>query len=257
MLLRAYSILLRRKLLLASYGALVAPAVMVYLVTNRWDGTGARAISILQPLLESLGIVSLFLGVIFGVGTAIQLPGVPNEARFLFMRPIPRVAMLLYPLSIAAVTILALPALGWFVALTVLWVTHVPIFGRFAALVAIYPQIRSLGPHPSILAVFAALHGGRRYLAAVSAGLAIFTLFTLLRWCACSTNERIRQIGIIGSVSLPVLLFIVFRSRAILLAQFPPSSSHYLPSNLGIALHFVFAAACICAQFAVMRDREL
>jgi hypothetical protein len=30
-----------------------------------------------------------------------------------------------------------------------------------------------------------------------------------------------------------------------------------VPSNLGIALHFIFAAACVCTQFAVMRDIEI
>jgi len=108
-----------------------------------------------------------------------------------------------------------------------------------------------------------AMQTGRRYLAAVSVGLAIFTLFAMLRSCVASTNKRLRQIAILGLVPLPLLLlFTSFLwnssiSQAILLVQVRHGSPDYVPSNLGIVLHFVFAAACICAQFAVMRDIEI
>jgi len=39
--------------------------------------------------------------------------------------------------------------------------------------------------------------------------------------------------------------------------QLRRGSPDYVPSNLGIAWHFIFAAACVCAQFAVMRDIDI
>ncbi len=171
--------------------------------------------------------------------------------------------MQFYPLALATGAIVVLPALGWIAVLGALGLAHAPMFQRLATVVGAYPQVLSLGPHSSLPAMLGAMQAGRRYLAAVSVGLAIFALFAMLRWCTASTNKRLRQLAILGLVPLPMLLlFVSFLwrssiSQAILLVQLRHGSPDYLPSNLGIALHLAFAAACICAQFAVMRDIEI
>jgi hypothetical protein len=79
----------------------------------------------------------------------------------------------------------------------------------------------------------------------------------------CQLCSRSAKLAIFVLVPLPMLLLLVnflWRSsisQAILLVQLRHGSPDYLPSNLGIALHLVFAVACICAQFAVMRDIEI
>jgi hypothetical protein len=263
MIFHAYRILLRRRLLAAAFIALLVPAFFVLIAANLCDCGADAVTNKLKIVLASLSIASLFLGVIFGVGAAIHAPGVPNQPRFLLTRPIPLLAIQFYPLAIVTAAIAVLPALGWSAVLGVLWLAPAPMLQRLATVVEAYPQVLSLGSHPSLSAMLAAMQTGRRYLAAVSVGLAVFTLFAMLRSCVASTNKRLRQIAILGLVPLPLLLlFTSFLwnssiSQAILLVQVRHGSPDYVPSNLGIALHFVFAAACICAQFAVMRDIEI
>jgi hypothetical protein len=263
MLFRAYSILFRRRLLAATFIALLAPALFVYIAANLCGCGNDSVASNLKLLLASFSIVSLLLGIIFGVGAAIHAPGVPNQQRFLLTRPIPLLAMQFYPLAIATGVIVVLPALGWMAVLGALGLAHAPMLQRLATVMATYPHILSLCPYPSLSSMLGAMQAGRRYLAAVSVGVAIFTLFAALRWCVASTNKRLRQLGILGLVPLPLLLLFtnfLWRSsisQAILLVQVRHGSPDYVPSNFGIALHFVFAAACICAQFAVMRDIEI
>lgn len=263
MIFHAYHILFRRRLLAAAFIALLVPAFFVLIASNLCDCGADAVTNKLKIVLASLSIASLLLGVIFGVGASIHAPGVPNQQRFLLTRPIPLLAMQFYPLALATGAIVVFPALGWMAVLGALALTHAPMLQRLATVVEAYPQILSLGPHSSLPAMLGAMQTGRRYLAAVSVGLAIFALFAMLRWCTASTNKRLRQLAILGLVPLPILLLFVnflWRSsisQAILLVQLRHGSPDYLPSNLGIALHLVFAAACICAQFAVMRDIEI
>jgi len=262
MLFRAHGILYRRRLLAAAFIALLAPILFLLIAANLCDCGGDAVTDKLKMLLASFSVVSLLLGIILGTSPAIQMPGVPNQSRFLLTRPIPLLAMQFYPLAIATGAIVVLPAVGWMAVLGVLGLAHAPMLGRLAAVVAAYPQILWLGPNPSLSAMLGAMQTGRRYLAAVSVGLAIYTLFAALRWCTASTNQRLRPLGII-SVLLPLLLLVVtflWRSsisEAILLVQLHQGSPDYAPSNLGVILHFVFAAMCICAQFTVMRDIEI
>jgi hypothetical protein len=214
-------------------------------------------------LLASFSITSLLLGVVFGLGAAIHAPGMPSQPRFLLTRPISLLVMQFYPLAFATGALVLLPAIGWIAVLGTLALAHAPMLHRLTAVIAAYPQIVALGSHPSISAMLGVMQTGRRYLAAISVGLAVFTLFAMLRWCVASTNKRLRQFGMLSLVPLPfLLLFVNFLwrspvSQAILLVQLRNGSPDYVPSNLGIALHLVFAAACICAQFAVMRDIEI
>jgi hypothetical protein len=171
--------------------------------------------------------------------------------------------MQFYPLALATGAIVVLPALGWMTVLGALGLAHAPMLQRLNTVVEAYPQILLLGPHPSLSAMLGAMQTGRRYLAAVSVGLAIFTLFAMLRWLTASTNERLRQLAILVLVPLPMLLLFVnflWRSavsQAILLVQLRSGSPDFVPSNLGIALHIAFAVACVCTQFAVMREIEI
>jgi hypothetical protein len=263
MLFRAYSILFRRRLIAAALTSLLAPAFFVYVTTNVCDCAGDTAASRLRLLLASFSIVSLLLGIVFGIGAAVHTPGTPNQARFLLIRPIPRVAMQFYPLAIAASAILVFPAGGWLTVLGVLGLTHAASLPRLIAAVSAYPKVLSFGPHPSIFVVLGAIQTGRRYLASVSVGIAIFAFFGVLQWCTASTNQKLRQIGISGLVLSPVLLLVLnllwgsYLSQAILLVQFGHGQPDYVPSSLGIALHIGFAAACICTQFAAMRHIEV
>src|SRR5580704_3156086 len=148
MLFRAYGILYRRRLLAAAFIVLLVPALFVYIAANLCDCGGNAVINELKMLLVSFSIVSLLLGVIFGVGAAIHAPGVPNQPRFLLTRPIPLLAMQLYPLAIATGAIVVLPAVGWMVVLLALGLAHAPMLGRLTTVVAAYPQVMLLGPHP-------------------------------------------------------------------------------------------------------------
>jgi hypothetical protein len=263
MLFHAYGILFRRRFLAAAIVALLVPVFFALIAANLCDCGSDSVMDKLKMLLATFSIASLLLGVIFGFGAAIYAPGVPNQPRFLLTRPIPLLAVQFYPLAFAAGAIVVLPALGWMVALGTLGLAHQPTLQRLNAIVAAYPQVLSLGSHPSLPAMFAAMQTGRRYLAAVSVGLAIFTLFAMLRWLTASTNKRLRQFGILSLVPLPMLLLLVnflWRSpipQAILLVRLGNGSPDFVPSNLGIALHFVFAAACVCTQFTIMRDIEI
>jgi hypothetical protein len=262
MVFQAFHILLRRRLFAAAFIALLVPVFFALLGANFCDCGSDSVMNKLRMLLASFSIASLLLGVIFGFGVAVPAPGVPNQLRFLLTRPIPLVAMQLYPLAVATGAIVALPALGWMAVLGALGLAHAPMLQRLATVVEAYPQILSLGPHSSLPAMLGAMQTGRRYLAAVSVGLAIFALFAMLRWCTASTNKRLRQFAVLVLVPLAMLLFVSILwhsslSQAILLVQLRDGSPGYLPSNVGIALHLVFAAACICAQFAVMRDIEI
>jgi hypothetical protein len=263
MIFHAFRILFRRRFFAAAFIALLAPVFFALIAANLCDCGSDSVMDRLKMLLASFSIVSLPLGVIFGVGAAIHAPGVPNQQRFLLTRPIPLLAMQFYPLALATGAIVVLPGLGWMAVLGGLALAHAPMLQRLATVVEAYPQVLSLGPHSSLPAILGAMQTGRRYLAAVSVGLAIFALFAMLRWCTASTNKRLRQLAILGLVPLPMLLlFVSFLwrssiSQAILLVQLRHGSPDSLPSNLGIALHFAFAAACICAQFAVMRDIEI
>lgn len=263
MLFHAYRILFRRRLLAATFIALLTPALFVLVAANLCDCGPDSAANKIKVLLASFSVASLFLGVIFGMGAAIHASGMPSQPRFLLTRPITLLAMQFYPLAFATGALVLLPALGWIAVLGTLALAHAPMLQRLAAALAAYPQILSLGSHPSFSAMLDAMQISRRYLAAISVGLAVFTLFAMLRWCVASTNKRLRQLGILGLIPLPFLLLLVnflWRSpisQAILLVQLRNGSPDYVPSNLGIALHLVFAAACICAQFAVMRDIEI
>jgi hypothetical protein len=263
MLFCAYSILYRSRILTAAFIALLLPVIFLLIAGTLCDCGSDAVMNKLKLLLASFSIVSLLLGMTFAVGAGIQAPGVPNQSRFLLTRPIPLLAIQFCPLAIATGAIVVLPALGWMAVLGALWLAHAPMLQRLTTVVAAYPQLLSLAPHPSLSAMLGAMQTGRRYSAVVSVGLAIFALFDALRWCTAGTNQRLRRLGIFGLVLLPVLVVggnVLWRSstsQAILLVQLRHGSPDYLPSNLGIALHLVFAAACICAQFAVMRDIEI
>ena len=141
MIFRAYSILFRRRLLAATFIALLAPALFVYIAANLCGCGNDSVASNLKLFLASFSIVSLLLGIIFGVGAAIHAPGVPNQQRFLLTRPIPILAMQFYPLAIATGGIVVLPALGWMAVLGALGLAHAPMLQRLATVMATYPHI--------------------------------------------------------------------------------------------------------------------
>jgi hypothetical protein len=263
MLFRAYRMLYRRRFFAAAFIVLLTTVFFVVLAIHLHENANHPATGNLNPVLTSLSFVSLLVGIIFGASAAIHPPGFPNQLRFLLTRPNPLRVAQFYPLAIATVSIVGLPALGWIVVLGVLRLAYPPLFGRLTEVVAAYPRVLLLGSHPSLSATLGAMQAGKRYLAAVSVGLAVFTCLAALRWCTLSTRKRLRRIGMFGLSLLPSLLIcmnLVWHSpisQAILLAQLRRGTPDYLPSNLGIALHFVFAAVCLCAQFAVMRDREI
>ena len=147
-----------------------------------------------------------------------------REAYFLFTRPIPRSAVILRPLAIAcfAIAVFAILPLGW--------------------------------------RIFAPTHSARFYLAGASIGLCGYTLAMSRRWLGLSPNRGLRILGGLFGLTLPLsicaglfalppdplsLLFDSAFLRFLFLWTPSRSGGSYLPSIMGIVLHFACAAGVL------------
>jgi hypothetical protein len=276
MLLRSYLLIYRKRLIVAAIASVLC-AILVLFITSADSPTDIGVLwhhvcgCPLYPrnagmLVGSFNVTSLFLSIILGmsVGAAgARTPGLQGNVLFLLTRPQPRRSLILQPLLVVACALAILPALGWLVLLGWLKMVHAPSLGYLAALAQIVPSASHLGPHPSFLALLLALNMGRRYLAAFSVELSFYAFFAAQRWLLLNPSPRLRVLG-----SLQFLVFmaivtpawhIVSRSvsMAILLWSPPGSSLSYLPSNLGIMLHFALAGVLLYGSWKLLQRVEL
>ncbi len=159
-----------------------------------------------------------------------------TKVHFLFTRPIPRSAVVLRPLAIASL------AIGVFAALPLGW------------------------------RVFAPVHSARFFLAGVSIGLCGYALAASQRWLELSPNRDQQILGgiigvtlalsiIVGLFALPPdplsLLYDSAFLRFLFLWTPTRLGGSDLPSLIGIALHFGFAASVLYGCLHVLQHIEL
>jgi hypothetical protein len=270
MLLRPFLIYYRRRLIFVFVRVLLGVLLVFMMISGQrlfdlgvfWNHSCDCAAhpTDARILLAISSILCGFVGLSFGLPS---VRGTPNEARFFLERPVSRTALQGYPLAIAAVAIGLVPALCWVTLLGWLRLVHAPTLEHLAAIVELVPAASQLGANPSARELFDALHLVRRFVAAVSVGLVIYAALAAGRCFTISRRKRIRQIGYLCLVFGPImLLWVPFYIKgaffsALLLWPEKLSDLSYVPSVEGIALHFLFAAACICAHFVVLRDVEV
>ncbi|MGC2110714.1 MAG: hypothetical protein WA655_14430 [Candidatus Korobacteraceae bacterium] len=174
------------------------------------------------------------------------------ETRFLFTRPIPRLAVLLRPLIVASFAIAVFP-LATFVLLLG-WLCLLPTArSRLVTMVETLPSASSLGLHPSPLHVLATMHFASCYLVAVSGGLIFYAAIASRRWLALSP-KWLRSL--IGFSALFFLLPVVFWGLR------PPGRAGfgaianalaYLPSALLIVWPLAFAAMVLYCCWRIIQ----
>ena len=106
-----------------------------------------------------------------------------------------------------------------------------------------------------------ALHLGRRLIASVSVGLAAFSVFAAVRWFLASPRGWLRKISGFSLLLVAAIEFLPHAwglgSKVLLLGARKQTMLSYLPSNLGIELHFVVALLFLLATGVTIREAEL
>jgi hypothetical protein len=273
MFLRPYLLIYRKRLVVAAIVSLLS-AILVVFITSAdsltdigvfWHHVCGCPLSPghARMLIQPFNITSLFLPIILGMFAgfaAARTPGLQGHVLFLLTRPQPRRALILQPLLVAAGALAILPALGWLLLLGWLWMVHAPSLGYLAELARMVPSASHLGPHPSFLAFLMALNMGRRYLAAFSVGLSLYAFFAVQRWLVLSPDPRLRILGSLQFLVMFAPAWHVVNSNVfvrIMLWSPRGSSLSYLPSNLDIMLHFVFAGSVLYGSWKLLQSVEL
>ena len=273
MFLRPYLLIYRNRLIVAAIATLLSAILVLFIsaadsltdIGVFWHHVCGCPISPghAHMLVQSFNFTALFLPFILAMnaGSAGARPPVfQRDVLFLLTRPQPRRALILQPLLVAASALAILPALSWLLLLGWLRMVHAPSLGYLVALTEMIPSASHLGPHPSLLTLMLALNMGRRYLAAFSVGLSLYAFLAVQRWLLLSPSPRLRMLGslqflVIFAPASHIVSFGVF--GAIMLWSPSGSSLSYLPSNLGIMLHFAFAGAMLYASWRLLQHVEL
>jgi hypothetical protein len=273
MLIRPYFLLYRWRLLAAAIFSLLF-AVLAFSSTSAqglfdfrifWDRycgcpldpKDARILA--NPFEFTSFILPIILGISAGFAGA-ATPGLQGNTRFLLTRPTPRITLILQPLLLSALALAILPSVGWLLLLGWLKLVHAPALGHLLALVKMVPSASNLGPRPSFLQVMSALHMGRRFVAGLSVGLSLYAIFASQRWLMLDPNPRLRGLGmsVFVLIYVPSMRLISPRYGAAILLWPPKGASlGYLPSNLGIALHFIVAVGVLFGSWRLLQRVEL
>jgi hypothetical protein len=262
--LRSWLLLYRKRLIASAIFALLANALVLYGTSpcgcdpNALDPNDAR--TLLQPFV----LATFPIAVILGMSLLAQgnLNGIPGTSLFLLTRPIPRRALILQPLLIAAIALAILPPLSWLVILAALKPFH-PIWLNYTlTLTHLIPSVAALGPDPSLAALISAMHLVRAWVASLSTGLCLYTLFAAQRWILLTTRKSYSLLAV-----LPLFLLLVVgplltrpgRPLTALLFLTTPASQPltYIPSLLAIALHLAFAALILALCWRQLDRAEL
>jgi hypothetical protein len=153
-----------------------------------------------------------------------------------------------------------LPVGAWALLVGWLRLVHAPSLGHLAALVGLMPGAAQAGPHASLWNLAWAVKMGRLYAASVSVGLLLYALFNGSRWFLVSPRGWLRIAGAVWMMSVWLVAILPKSWRvgpAILLIQAGKGGLGYVPSDLGIGLHFAAAAVLLVAAYWTMREAEL
>jgi hypothetical protein len=216
-------------------------------------------VRILLSLALDFVFIAGILGYMSGTSKNSQSLPQPSSLRFMLTRPQSRLDLILAPFLIAATAITLLPGLAWLLLIGWLYLVHAPSLGHLVAILETIPAASHLGPHPSFLALAAATHMGRFYLAGISVGLCVYIFLTSSRWLMQSRFISIKIVGLFSSVFVFLLIFALRFAWMRSLLFSPPhyEAVTYLPSQFAIALHFAFALAWFYGTLRIMRDLEL
>jgi len=220
------------------------------------DPSDAR---ILLSLAIDFLLIAGILGFRSGTGKNLQSYVEPSALRFMLTRPQSRLDLILAPFLIAATAIILLPGLVWLLLVGWLYLVHAPSLGHLVAILETIPAASHLGPHPSFLALAAATHMGRFYLAGISVGLCVYVFLTSSRWLTQSRFTSAKIVGLFGSVFVFLLMFALrfAWTRSLLFSPAHYDAVTYLPSQTAIALHFAFFVAWFYGTLWIVRDLEL
>lgn len=203
-------------------------------------------------------VIILAIGMSLNPGT-VALPGQQNERRFLLTRPVSRLAIQFVPWAFSFAVFALFPAIFLLLLLGWLQLVHAPSLAHLVAVAELVPSAANLGPHPSLPQLASALHVGRRYLAAISVGLAVDAIFSAQRWFAISPRKPVRVAAALMGLLyfLPTLLL---RSRSFFSDFLFVADKHhldYLPSPLGIGVCLAIAALFLAVTAFTLREVEL
>jgi hypothetical protein len=273
MLLRPYILLYRKRLIASAVFSLLCAVVILFMTSAQsltdigvlWhhfcgcplDPNDAR--NLVNPFLLTSLVLPIILGLSFGSVIA-PTPSFPGETRWLLTRPTPRRALILQPLFICTLALAILPAFGWLLLLGWLKLVHAPALAHILALTEMVPSASNLGPHPSFFTLMSALHMSRRFIANLSVGLSIYAIFASQRWLLLNPKPGVRFLGLIILllIYVPVARLVSPSFFSALLFWAPKGAGlTYLPSNVGIALHFIFAAAVLFGSWRLLGQVEL
>ncbi|AEU38578.1 hypothetical protein [Granulicella mallensis] len=203
------------------------------------------------------GLVGFFMGLSLKGSNALSSS---SNTLFLLTRPVSRASVLLAPLAVATAAVAVFPLLGWLLLLGWLRLVHAPSLLHLLAILQRLPAAAALGPHPRLFDLLSAIEFPRRYLASIALGLCGYTLTASQRWLMTSPNHKLRALGILPNL-IGVLSLVRGPAKRISNAIFMVSGHNgplnYAPSNLSIALHFVFAAAIVFGCWRLLRKVEI
>jgi len=261
MLLRPYLLLYCKRLIVSAVMSLGCALLTLFMTSGRlMTSAGGDARKLLNPFLFASVLLSIILGVSSGFGV-VPTPGFQGEVRFLLTRPTARRTLILQPLWLSALAFAILPGLAWLLVLGWLKLVHAPALDHLVALVEMVPSASTLGPHPSFISLMSALHMGRRFVAGLSVGLSLYAIFVSQRWLRLSRNQLLRALSWLIFLLFYLPMASVFISPSfftpVFLTGLKNSDLSYLPSSLGITLHFVFAAAVLLGSWRLLRQVEL
>lgn len=219
-------------------------------------------------LLNVPALTALVVGLIFGFPavygvTASVVPGGAMKAssRFFFTRPVSRRVMFLAPHAIATGAIVLFPALAFLLLIEWLHLVHAPALHHVMASLRTVPALSSVGPHPTFVEILKALGAPRRYLAAISVGLCGYAIYSSMQTLLISPSKKVNLLAVLPILMpfVPVFIYIVGSpmSVAMFLAPGHGTPLTYLPSTLGIALHFLIAVAVFLGCWRIVWKVEL
>ncbi|MBB5063912.1 hypothetical protein [Granulicella mallensis] len=273
-MIRPWLILARRRLIVALLGAMGLVLIVHFWVSAEnftdigifWHHfcgcpVDPNDVSILlNTFFAPAVLIGIVLGLNFGVAYS-QTNAFAGHTRFLLTRPILRAAALLVPLAVASVAIAVIPLLAVLLLLGWLRLVHAPSLGHLLATIQQMPAVAALGPHPTFFGLLGAIDFPRRYLAGISIGLCFYAVMASQRWLFISSNKKLRILGAIPPALVYFPAFSFFKQHylatIIFLSVNRSAALTYVPSTLGIALHFVFAAAIVFGCWRILHTVEL
>jgi len=221
-------------------------------------------------LLNVPPLIALIVGLIFGLLTpgavaASGASGVPGGllkpvTRFFLTRPISRRNTFFAAPMIAITAIAVLPALAFLLLAGWLRLVHAPSLHHLMATIRIIPALSKLAPHPTFVQVLTAVSAPRRYLAAISVGICGYAILGSQQWLMLSPSKKLNALAMFPAFLLfaPVWIIVGHRTADMLfLAPGRGATLTYLPSALGIALHFGVGAAILFGCWRIFRNAEL